>query len=94
MEQRFKQTEEDYSLVEFQASGFHQKRMIDYLQRKNVNSKAFMFGLVPVSILEKISFSPALLYSVLMVEELLQKMPILRNQLGDILLVGWKQNAE
>ena len=95
VERRFKQTEEDYSLVEFQASGFHQRRIVEYLQSENVDAKVFMFGIIPVSILEKIStFSSMLLRSVLMVEELFGRVPILRNQLGDMLLIGWKQNIE
>ena len=94
VEQRFKQTEENYSLVEFQASGFRQKRIIDFLQSKNVKAKVFMFGMVPVSTLERISsLSSVLLCSVLIVEELLQKTPILRNQLGSMLLIGWKWNT-
>jgi hypothetical protein len=95
VEQRFKQTEEDYSLVEFHASGFRQKMIVKFLQRENVTAKVFMFGIIPVSILEKISsLSPLLLYSVIIVEDLLRKMPILQNQLGSMLLIGWKQNIK
>jgi len=93
VEQRFKQTEDDYSLVEFQASGFRQKRIRGFLQHKNVDAKAFMFGMIPVSILGRISsLSPILLRYVGIIEELLQKAPILQNQLGNMLLIGWKRN--
>jgi len=95
VEQRFKQIEEDYSLVEFHASGFRQRIIVEFLQRENVTAKVFMFGIIPVSILEKFSsLSLMLLYFVIMVEDLLRKMPILRNQLGSMLLIGWKQYIE
>jgi len=95
VEQRFKQTDEDYSLVEFQASGFRQKRLVEFLQREEMNTKVFMFGMIPVSLLEKIAnLSLRFLYSVLIIEDLLRKIPIVRNQLGGILLIGWKQDIE
>jgi SAM-dependent methyltransferase len=89
VEQRFKQTGEDYSLVEFQAGGFRQKRLVEFLQRQGMNTKIFTFGMIPVSLLEKIS-RLGFLYFVLMTEDLLRKIPIIRNQLGGILLIGWK----
>lgn len=89
VEQRFKQTGEDYSLVEFQASGFSSKKISGALQRQGMNTKTFTFGIIPVSLLEKFS-RLRLLYFVLMTEDLLRKIPIIRNQLGDILLIGWK----
>jgi len=95
VEQRFRQTEEDYSLVEFQASGFRQRRLVEFIQREEMNTNIFMFGIIPVSLLEKIAnLSPILLHFVLMIEDLLRKIPILRNQLGGILLLGWKQSIE
>ncbi|MFX1537637.1 MAG: class I SAM-dependent methyltransferase [Promethearchaeota archaeon] len=94
VEQRFRQTDEDYSLVEFQASGFHQKMLVGFLQkRREMNTKVFMFGIISVCMLEKIStLSTMLLHFVLVVEDLLRKMPILQNQLGGILVIGWKRS--
>jgi len=95
VEERFKNTEEDYSLVEFQASGFHQKELVEFLRGAKMNTKVFMFGIIPVSMLEKISnLSVVLLYLALMVEDLVRRMPILRNQLGGVLLTGWRQYIE
>jgi len=87
VEQRFKQTEEDYSLVEFYASGFHQKVLMEFLQREGMNTKVLLFGIIPISFLEKISnLYPILLSFVLIIENLLRKTPI-RNQLGNIFLL-------
>jgi SAM-dependent methyltransferase len=91
-EQRFKQTDEDYSLVEFQASGFRQKLLVEFLRRKGMNTKILHFGVIPVSFLEKISRVKLFLYFVLITEDLLRKIPIIQNQLGDILLIGLKQD--
>jgi SAM-dependent methyltransferase len=92
VEQRFKQTDEDYSLVEFQASGFRQKLLVEFLRREGMNTKISHFGVIPVSFLEKISRVKLFLYFVLITEDLLRKIPIIQNQLGDILLIGLKQD--
>lgn len=92
VEQRFRQTDEDYSLVEFQASGFRQKRLVEFLQRQKMNTKIFTFGMIPVSLLEKIS-RLGFIYFALITEDLLRKIPIIRNQLGGILLIGWQQDV-
>lgn len=92
VEQRFKQTDEVYELVEFQASGFSPKRIMNFLNGKGMDTKAFIFGIVPVSLLEMASsLSSRLLHFILIVEDLLRKMPILRNQLGNVLIIGWKR---
>lgn len=91
IEQRFKQTDEDYELVEFQAGGFSPARVIHFLERKGMNTKLFMLGIIPVSLLEKVSnLSSQLMFFVLGVEDMVGKMPILRNQLGSMLVIGWK----
>jgi len=94
VEKRFKQTDEDYGLVEFQASGFSSTRIIPFLNKRGINAKVLVFGYIPVSLLAKISkLSPRLLYFAVAVEDLIRKIPILRDQLGNILVIGWKTNC-
>lgn len=91
VERRFKQIDQDYGLVEFRASGFSPKKVISFLNRKGMNTKTFMFGMLPVSLLEKFyRLFPRLLYFMLTAEDLIRKMPIVRNQLGGMLVIAWK----
>lgn len=93
VEQRFKQTEEDYELVEFQAAGFSPARITNFLKAKEMESELFMFGLVPVSLLQRfLKLSPRLMLLVLSFEDFVGKTPIIRNQLGGILVIGKKTN--
>lgn len=88
-EQRFKEVDEDYSLVEFQASGFSQEELINFLCGEGFIAKAFMFGIAPASLAEKVyKFSPGFLHSILVVEDLVQKIPFVRSQLGNVLIVA------
>lgn len=91
VEQRFKQTDEDYGSVEFQASGFSSTQTIEFLNRKGMNARARMFGMIPVSLLVMVSqLSLRLSYFVLAIEDLIRKIPIVRSQLGDMVVTGWK----
>jgi len=93
VEKRFKQVQENYKLVEPYAQGFSPIVLIRFLEEKGVRCKLFMSGILPASLL-RIFFrlSPRLVYSVLTIENLIQRIPILRSQLGGFLLIGWKQN--
>lgn len=91
VEQRFKQTDKNYSLIEFHAKGFSQKTLSELLKKKGMNTKIFMFGILPVSLLE--FFSRFLLLNfIFKAEDLLRKIPVIQNQLGGILLIAWKQS--
>jgi SAM-dependent methyltransferase len=91
-EQRFKQIDEDYELVEFRAAGFSPASMMNLLETKGMRAKLFMFGLVPVSWLQKIfRLSPLIMFLVLHFEDLVGEMPLMRSQLGGILVIGRRQ---
>jgi ubiquinone/menaquinone biosynthesis C-methylase UbiE len=89
VEQRFKQTKEDYELVEFQAAGFSPARITNFLKAEEMDSELFMFSLVPVSLLQRFfKLSPRLILPLLSFEDLIGKLPIIRNQLGTLLVIG------
>jgi len=91
VERRFKQTDEDYELIEYHASGFSPAGIRDFLDGQAMDSKLFMVGIIPVSLLVKVfKVSQKLAFLVLILEDLLDKIPVLRNQLGGILVIGWK----
>lgn len=96
VEKRFKQVQEDYKLVEPYASGFSPMVLMRFLEGRGVKCKLFMSGILPASLLRIFyKLSPQLAYSILAVENLIRKIPVLRNQLGGFLLVGLKQiNAQ
>ncbi|MFX1301099.1 MAG: class I SAM-dependent methyltransferase [Promethearchaeota archaeon] len=91
VEQRFRQTDEDYELVEYHASGFSSARIMDFLVRKDIFTEVFMFGTFPVSLLEKVfRLSTHLAFLLLAFDDFLGKMPIIRKQLGGFLVIGRK----
>jgi SAM-dependent methyltransferase len=91
VEQRFKESNEDYELVEFHASGFSSMKLTNFLNQKDMKTSLFWLSLVPVSMLAKASSTSLLLMSVILtVEDLLGKIPIFRKQLGDILVTACK----
>ena len=88
-EKRFKQTNEDYNLVEYQASGFSPTMITCFLKRKSMITCTYMSDILPVSLLEKLSRrSPRVLFIVFTAEDFIRKIPILRNQLGNMLIIG------
>ena len=92
VEQRFKQISEDYGLVEFNASGFSSREITFFLQKRGLSTTLFMFGLVPVALLAKVStLSPRFMFLLLGIEDLVGRLPVLRNQLGGMLVAGSKK---
>jgi len=95
VEQRFKQIDEDYELVEFKAGGFSSAHIVHFLNRNDMNTRLFMFGFMPVSLLDKASrLSRRLLVSLFAFEDLLRKIPIVRSQLGGMLVIAWKSKQK
>jgi len=95
VERRFKQIDEEYGLVEFQASGFSPVKITAFLNGKGMNVKTFMFGLFPVSLLEKFYWlSPLLFFFVLTAEDTMRRVPIIQNQLGGMLITAWNRDIE
>jgi ubiquinone/menaquinone biosynthesis C-methylase UbiE len=92
VEARFKEIDEEYRLVEFQAGGFSSAEISSYLKQHEVTTKKLMFGMFPVSLLDKFYwFSPRLLCIMFIAEDLMRRIPILRNQLGGMLVIGWRK---
>jgi len=89
VEQRFKQTEDVYELVEFQAGGFSSARITRFFEGTGMSVKLFMFGIMPESLLKNfLRLSSRMLFLAFTLEDLMGKMPIIRNQLGDMLVIG------
>lgn len=95
VESRFKEIDEDYRLVEFQAEGFSSAEISSYLKQHKVSTKEIMFGMFPVSLLEKFyRLSPRLLNIMFFAENLMRRIPILRNQLGGMVVIGWRKSHQ
>jgi SAM-dependent methyltransferase len=91
VEERFRQSDVEYDLVEFNASGFSELILRGFLSKKGLIINSFMFSLVPVSVLAKISsISPSLMNLVHLLEDFASKAPIIRRQLGDVLITARK----
>lgn len=91
IERRFKEIDEDYKLVEPFAVGFSSRVLVRFLEEQGLKCKVLMTGILPVSLLRMFyKISPSIAFYILMVENLIRKIPILQSQLGGFLLVGWK----
>lgn len=89
IEQRFKNTDEDYRLVEYHASGFSPSMITNVLMKNNMNTKSFMSGILPETLIKKASRRfRRLLYILFKAEDFIRRIPIIRNQLGGMLIIG------
>lgn len=94
VERRFRQTNEDYELIEFHASGFSPATITHFLDGNGMIVMLCMIGIIPVSLLAKVlKISPKLAFLVFGLEDIIEKMPFLKNQLGDMLVIGWKTDS-
>lgn len=83
--------ETPYNLVEYQASGFSAESISNFLQNNGLDTTITTFCIMPTSLTEKIvRISNHFLRIFTIIEDLFRKIPLLRNQLGDILVLGRK----
>ena len=80
-----------YELVEFHSDGFSSKELTHILKRYGMQSEVYTFNILNTSLMDKIHrISRRFLQIIFLIENMMQKIPLIKLQLGVMLIIGKK----